>query len=123
MSITTLVFQDFPQGYVFSSLRKLLSALSPSRISIEFSVKPVYPTMVGAESVVLRLLENVFVGQQVERRLFYLFYSWPPKSKSTTRFLSSRLQAEGILLFPQAVFFVSLFPFRRNEGTMKVMQN
>ena len=47
VSITTLVLQDQPQGYILSYFYRLVRALSHSRIFVEFSLSAVYSSIVG----------------------------------------------------------------------------
>ena len=47
VSITTLVLQDQPQGYILSYFYRLVRALSHSRIFVEFSLRAVYSSIVA----------------------------------------------------------------------------
>ena len=86
-----------------------------SRISPEFFLKPVYPTMVpeSFKFIVLRLLENIFVSQELN---LFIFFSCP-QAKFFPKFLSSPLQTEwNYSFFPNSVFWKSIFPQQKGEG-------
>ena len=87
VSITTLAFQDQPQGYILSYLFKLLWALSLPRMLIDFSLKSVYSTMVGKNFQIYGVhILRIFI----ESRHFYPF---PNQSR------------EKLLIFPLQLQF------------------
>ena len=90
-------------------------ALSLYRMHVEFSLKPLYPTM-GVENLIIVVqitcLENAFVSQKIESRYFY---SCPP-TKIFPRFLLSPLQVEVNYSPPrQHYFFRNLLPSSRKQ--------
>ena len=91
-----------PQRYIFSYFYQLL----------EFSLKPVYFTMVGKNFH--------FYGVQISRKCIepMHFYAWPPPQwKVSTKFLSLLSpQAERNYYFPpRKCFFENLFPRQQME--------
>ena len=72
-------------------------ALSLPRIFVEFSLKPVYPTMVGKvfNFIVFRLLEDAFITQKIASRILY---SCPPGSYHYS-------PGRGKLFIPKQNFF------------------
>ena len=68
MLITTFVFQDYPQGYILSYFYKLFSALSLSKLLVEFSLKLACYTICGKNSQIY----GVHIPEKcIESRLFY----------------------------------------------------
>ena len=55
VSVTTLVFQDQPQGHIISYFYKLHRASSLSRILVEFSFKHIYSTMIAKTFQIYRI--------------------------------------------------------------------
>ena len=47
MLIPTLVLQDYTKGFILSYFYRPLWALPLSRHVVEFSLRPLYPTMIG----------------------------------------------------------------------------
>ena len=82
--ITVLVLQEYPQGYILSFIYKLLRALSLSRMLLEFSLRPVYSTIVGKNFQICGV--HILI-KCIESRHFYSFT--PPHQKFFPKFLSS----------------------------------
>lgn len=86
---------------------------------VEFSLKPAYPTMVGENYMVFRLLKNTFVSQ---KNLICSFILIPP-SKTFPQVLITTPQVEENYPFPSNnALSKSIFPAESGRTIMKLIK-
>ena len=109
--ITTLVLQDYPQGYILSYFYKLPRALSLSpEFLLDFLSNVYIPPCVGKmfEFMEFTFLENALIRGS--------FTHAPPHSKLAPNFLSSRPRQKEITHSPRQHSFENLFPLTTERG-------
>ena len=92
-----IIFLSAPRGFI-----------SPARVFLEFSPKPVYSTMVAEKFQIysVKTTANTFVSQKIESVQFYSC----PQAKLSPRFLSLSPRQTGIAHFPEQHFLKIFFP-------------